>query len=517
MDMNVKDNIISDKNISSDLTNANDSDNSNGVDQVISDDSRDIVDEVNEIGEISEESEESEGTEGSESEDIGSADCKFKEGQAMTFVKVRFPGNAKAFPFFIGKRRFSYAQKVVAMSDRGMAIGYISSFPYEESFNRSMLPVRSIIKPATDKDVVREESYVAKEKDAKDVCNRLVEKLNLNMELTHVEYTQFGKKAVFYFTAPGRVDFRELVKGLVSELKMRIELRQIYIRDRTAAIGGIGPCGRQFCCNSFLEKYGHVNIKMAKTQLLTLTQNKLNGVCGQLKCCMQYEDDVYQDKKLKLPEIGSFIKAKNGDVGKVERLHILIEQFDMVTDKGKRRRYFCTQYDPNDEHNKNSRKLEFPFNFDYIADECGQVIGLENGGCNGRSSRLNGNNEDKSICGRGGTCCVAIIDDVADNIEVSANTVASASVAVKDVKDVKDKVVDKVINNNASSTNITDRNKQSGSGRNYNNRRSNSNRRRDEYTRNRGDRGGNRSDIRKSNSSSSVNSGGNGSGDKSKV
>jgi hypothetical protein len=193
------------------------------------------------------------------------------------------------------------------------------------------------------------------------------------MNITHVEFTQFGKKAVFYFNAPSRVDFRELVKRLVSELKIRIELRQISVRDRTAALGAIGVCGLQTCCSSFLRNYGNVSIKMPKNQNLALIPSKINGVCGQLKCCMRYEDDVYTEKRKKLPKEGTMAETLNGDKGKVLRLQLLIEQFDMLTDKGQKRRYSSNQYTPGQ---KPPKDWKFPTEFRHIVDETYEVIGL---------------------------------------------------------------------------------------------------------------------------------------------
>lgn len=162
-------------------------------------------------------------------------ESRFKEGQILRFVRVRFPGNSRSFPFLIGKRRIEYGQKVVAMSDRGMAVGYINSFPYEVPFNKSMLPVRSIAKVAADEDVVKDQEAYRQQKNAENICNDLIEQFKLDMQLTHVEFTSFGKKAVFYFIAPARVDFRDLVRDLVGKLKTRIELRQISVRDRSAS------------------------------------------------------------------------------------------------------------------------------------------------------------------------------------------------------------------------------------------------------------------------------------------
>lgn len=299
---------------------------------------------------------------------------RFKDGEKLTMLRVRFPGNARSFAFLEGKRRFAYGQKVIAMSDRGMTVGYINSFPYEVHFNKSMLPIRSIAKVASPLDIQAQIEFRDLEKKAEVICLRLIEKHKLDMILTHVEFTQFGKKAVFYFNAQARVDFRDLVKDLVYDLKMRIELRQISVRDRAAALGSVGACGLQTCCSSFLKNYGNVSIKMAKNQNLALIPTKLNGVCGQIKCCIRYEDDVYIDKRKNLPREGSFIKAANGDRGKVQKLNILIEQFEMLTDTGYRRRFSSNQYKGRESDLGSDYK--FPEFFDNIINETQTVIGL---------------------------------------------------------------------------------------------------------------------------------------------
>jgi cell fate regulator YaaT (PSP1 superfamily) len=299
---------------------------------------------------------------------------RFKDGEKLIMIRVRFPGNARSFPFLIGKRKFAYGQKVVAMSDRGMTVGYINSFPYEVIFNKSMLPMRSIAKVASAEDIQAQVEFRDSEKKAEVICIHLIERHQLDMILTHVEFTQFGKKAVFYFNAPARVDFRDLVKDLVFDLKMRIELRQISVRDRAAALGSIGACGLQTCCSSFLKNYGNVSIKMAKNQNLALIPTKLNGVCGQIKCCIRYEDDVYSDKRKNLPREGTFIRAINGDKGKVQKLNILIEQFEMLTDTGIRRRYSSNQYKGRE--SDLGSDYRFPEFFDNIINETQAVIGI---------------------------------------------------------------------------------------------------------------------------------------------
>lgn len=306
-------------------------------------------------------------------EEIRRQEGRYKDGQELQFIRVRFAGNAKSFPFLIGKRKLTYGQKVVAMSDRGVAVGYVNSFPYIANFDRSMLPIRTINKIATEEDLIKQAEDYRRQKQFERICLDCIEKYKLDMNLTHVEFTQFGKKAVFYFTAPARVDFRELVKDLVSQLKLRIELRQISLRDRAAAVGGIGPCGRELCCSSFLGKYGNANIKMAKNQNLSLIFNKLNGVCGQLKCCLQYEDEVYFNKRKKLPQEGACIQTRNGDRGRIERLHLLPEQFDMLTEHGTIRRYSISMYDASKILGPDYRLPQF----DHISDETMNVIGLD--------------------------------------------------------------------------------------------------------------------------------------------
>ena len=299
---------------------------------------------------------------------------RFKDGEKIKLVRVRFPGNSKSFPFLIGKRIFMYGQKVMAMSDRGMTVGYINSLPYEVAFEKNMLPLKSISKVATQEDMDEQQSYYLKERQAEKFCIRLIDQHKLGMNITHVEFIQFGKKAVFYFNAPARVDFRNLVKDLVQELKMRIELRQISVRDRAAAIGAVGVCGLQTCCSSFLKNYGNVTIKMAKNQNLALIPSKINGICGQIKCCIKYEDDVYVQKRALLPKEGTYQKAANGDIGRVQKLHLLVEQFDMITDKGEIRRYSVNQY-----HKENSRPPKtwsFPKELRHIVNETSTVIGL---------------------------------------------------------------------------------------------------------------------------------------------
>ncbi len=258
------------------------------------------------------------------------------------------------------------------MSDRGLAVGFINSQVYEMKFNKSLLPIRSIIRVANADDALVEQENFRSERKLREIADRLIEKNGLDMTLTQVEVVGLGKKAIFYFTAPTRVDFRGLVHEMVSEMKMRIELRQISVRDRAAAVGGLGPCGRELCCSSFLARYGNVGIKLAKNQDLSLNSSKINGVCGQLKCCLTYEDEVYQEKRKKLPRENAIVKTKDGHSGKVVRLHILSEQFETISPEGVIRRYVAEMWDGAAEG------VEIPKYFENgITDNTKNVVGLD--------------------------------------------------------------------------------------------------------------------------------------------
>ncbi len=296
---------------------------------------------------------------------------RWKEGDELEMVRVRFPGNSRSFPFFVGRRRFGHGQKVVAMSDRGIDVGYVNSFPYSVKFRKDMLPIRSINKVATDEDIEKQHYGLEQQRTAKALCSRLAFEYGLDMNITHVESVQMGKKIVFYFTAPARIDFRELVKRLVLELKMRIELRQVSVRGRVAALGSVGSCGLATCCSTFLKEHGHVNIKMAKNQNLALIPNKLNGVCGQIKCCVKYEDDVYAEKRSRLPQEGEYLEAINGDKGRVNRIHVLSEQFDMLTTTGHIRRYAQKQFL---KERLLPKDFAFPRDFESVVNELHSVV-----------------------------------------------------------------------------------------------------------------------------------------------
>ena len=186
-------------------------------------------------------------------------------------------------------------------------------------------PLKKVIRIANQRDLKHYQECIQKEKQAYDFCNKKIKELNLKMKLTDVEYKFNNTKILFFFTADGRVDFRDLVKELAAYFKIRIELRQIGIRDEVKRIGGCGVCGRELCCGSFLSEFETVSIKMAKEQNLSLNISKISGNCGRLMCCLKYESDVYEDKLKKLPHIGAIVKTEDG-VGEIDTVEVLAER-----------------------------------------------------------------------------------------------------------------------------------------------------------------------------------------------
>ena len=186
-------------------------------------------------------------------------------------------------------------------------------------------PLKRVIRIANNRDMKHYEECKNKEKEAFDYCNKKIEELDLKMNLTDVEYKFNNTKLLFFFTADGRIDFRELVKDLAANYKTRIELRQIGVRDEIKRIGGCGVCGRELCCCSFLNNFETVSIKMAKEQNLSLNLSKISGNCGRLMCCLKYESDVYEEKLSRLPHIGAIVKTEDG-TGEIDNVETLAER-----------------------------------------------------------------------------------------------------------------------------------------------------------------------------------------------
>ena len=240
----------------------------------------------------------------------------------LEVVGVRFKEAGKIYYFSPGDATLKRGDHVIVETVRGIEYGEIVQVNKQLGEDEVVLPLKTILRVADQKDadIVRDNRLAAV--DAKAVCEETIREHQLEMKLVDVEYTFDRNKVIFYFTAEGRVDFRELVKDLASVFRTRIELRQIGVRDEAKLLSGIGPCGRVLCCSSFLGEFEPVSIKMAKDQNLSLNPNKISGVCGRLMCCLKYENDTYEELKRDLPDVGKRIKIPEGD-GRVIGLNIL--------------------------------------------------------------------------------------------------------------------------------------------------------------------------------------------------
>ncbi len=235
-----------------------------------------------------------------------------------TVVGVRFTDIGKVYYFDPGDMELSCGEQVVVETARGVEMGEIVMEPREICENRIVKPLKKVIKKADVKDVKKQEKNKKKEEDAFRLCEEKITAHKLQMKLIDVEYTFDGGKIIFYFTADGRVDFRELVKDLAAVFKTRIELRQIGVRDEAKKIGGLGPCGRPCCCSEFLGDFVPVSIKMAKEQSLSLSPTKISGLCGRLMCCLNYENEHYKATRRKMPRMGATVKTPDGNAEVVE-------------------------------------------------------------------------------------------------------------------------------------------------------------------------------------------------------
>jgi cell fate regulator YaaT (PSP1 superfamily) len=237
-------------------------------------------------------------------------------------VGVRFKKAGKIYYFDPGDLSIQKDDFVIVETVRGVEYGKAVIARKQVEEHDVVLPLKKVVRIADQKDrmIVEENKFAAQE--AYEVCNEKVNEHQLDMKLVDVEYTFDRNKIIFYFTADGRVDFRELVKDLAAIFRTRIELRQIGVRDEAKMLGGIGPCGRMLCCSTFLGDFDPVSIKMAKDQNLSLNPTKISGLCGRLMCCLKYENDEYESAKELLPDLGEIIETPQGK-GKVVGLNIL--------------------------------------------------------------------------------------------------------------------------------------------------------------------------------------------------
>lgn len=230
----------------------------------------------------------------------------------VTVVGVRFKKAGKIYYFSPEKLNVKKGNKVIVETARGIEFGECVVGPKQVDDSQIVSPLKNVIRVATNDDINKHAENKAKEKEAFNICVEKIEKHNLKMKLIDVEYTFDNNKVIFYFTADGRIDFRELVKDLASIFRTRIELRQIGVRDEAKMVGGLGSCGRPMCCSSFLGDFAPVSIKMAKEQNLSLNPTKISGICGRLMCCLNYEQETYEKIRKKLPKVKSIVNTAYG-------------------------------------------------------------------------------------------------------------------------------------------------------------------------------------------------------------
>jgi len=228
-------------------------------------------------------------------------------------ASVHFNNAGKNYFFDPAGLELKSGDNVIVETARGQEFGTLVADICEVEEKEIVAPLKPVIRVATDEDVKKHEENQAKKDKALSICQEKIEKRGLDMKLVDVEYTFDNTRLVFYFTADGRVDFRELVKDLASVFKTRIELRQIGVRDEMKLMGGIGNCGRELCCKSWMGDFTPVSIKMAKTQNLSLNPIKISGTCGRLMCCLQFENEVYAELRQGIPDVGEHIKTPDGD------------------------------------------------------------------------------------------------------------------------------------------------------------------------------------------------------------
>lgn len=247
-------------------------------------------------------------------------------------IGVRFKNKGKMYFFNPNGFEIENGMNVIVETARGIEFGEAVSEIREIEDEEAVLPLKDVIRIATDEDIEIHNSNIEKEKAAFDICNEKIAKHELKMKLIDVEYTFDGNKILFYFVADMRIDFRELVKDLASVFKTRIELRQVGVRDQAKAVGGLGICGRVICCASATGEFQPVSIKMAKEQSLSLSPTKISGTCGRLMCCLKYEQEAYEDAIHRLPGVGSVVETPEGQ-GVITEVNLLRETVKIRLDK----------------------------------------------------------------------------------------------------------------------------------------------------------------------------------------
>ena len=249
-------------------------------------------------------------------------------------IGVRFRTAGKVYFFDPLQLEIKRGDHVIVETARGIEFGTVVAGVHEVEDDKVIQPLKPVMRIAGERDIEQEAANKEKEKEAFKICKEKILKHGLEMKLIDAEYTFDNNKVLFYFTADGRIDFRELVKDLASVFKTRIELRQIGVRDETKIRGGIGICGRPLCCHSYLSDFVPVSIKMAKEQNLSLNPTKISGVCGRLMCCLKNEEDTYEELNRKLPGVGDYVQTADGLHGEVQNVNVLRQLVKVVVDNG---------------------------------------------------------------------------------------------------------------------------------------------------------------------------------------
>ena len=249
-------------------------------------------------------------------------------------IGVRFRTAGKIYFFDPLNFDIKRGDHVIVETARGIEFGTVMSGITEVADDKVIQPLKPVLRLANQRDVEQEASNKQKEKEAFKVCLEKIRKHGLDMKLIDAEYTFDNNKVLFYFTADGRIDFRDLVKDLAGVFKTRIELRQIGVRDETKILGGIGICGRPLCCHSYLADFVPVSIKMAKEQNLSLNPTKISGMCGRLMCCLKNEEETYEELNKKLPGVGDYVTTADGLRGEVQSVNVLRQLVRVIVDKG---------------------------------------------------------------------------------------------------------------------------------------------------------------------------------------
>ena len=285
-------------------------------------------------------------------------------------IGVRFRQAGKIYNFDPLDFKIEVGNHVIVETARGIEYGKVVQSVKEKNEEDVIMPLKPVIRVATEEDDKIAKQNKDKEKKAFFICKEKIKKHGLEMKLIETEYTFDNNKVLFYFTADGRIDFRELVKDLASVFKTRIELRQVGVRDETKMLGGIGICGRPLCCSTYLSEFIPVSIKMAKEQNLSLNPTKISGICGRLMCCLKNEQEAYEYLNSNLPNVGETVKTFDGLKGEVKSVNVLRQKVKIVIEQNDEREE--REYSVNELKFKPKKKK-----FELASDELKELKGLE--------------------------------------------------------------------------------------------------------------------------------------------